>query len=155
MRTMLLAAAAAVVAMAACGRGADADSFVGVWEGTKTYLGQGGEPVGSAPGWTFEIVQDGLTSLRFVNGPAVVVTRPTEFTVGEIDYPPRASPGPLNHCAPTAQSITGGTGRLEANGVLHVDLFWNETCGGVTTARQAVFTMTRAQPPGDGAGSLL
>jgi hypothetical protein len=152
MRRRILAVA--VVAFAACGSDAETESFVGVWEGTKTYLGQDGEPVGSA-GWTFEIVQDGLMSLRFVNGPAVVVVRPTEFTVGEIEYPPRASPGPLGHCAPTAQSITGGTGRLDAHGVLHVDLFWNETCGGVTTARRAVFTMIRAHPSGDGAGSLL
>lgn len=146
--------ALAFVALAACGSDAETGTFVGVWEGTKTYLGQSGEPVGSA-GWTFEIVQDGLTSLRFVNGPAVVVTRPTEFTIGEIDYPPRASPGPLGHCAPTAQSITGGTGRLDAHGVLHVDLLWNETCGGVTTARRAFFTMTRAQPSGNGERSLL
>ena len=101
------------------------------------------------------IVQDGVTSLRFVNGPAVVVTTPTEFTIGEIDYPPRASPGPLGHCAPTAQSITGGTGSVDAHGVLHVDLLWNETCGGVTTARRALFTMTRAQPSGNGERSLL
>ena len=155
MRTRVLAVAA--ITLLACGGEKDIDTsaLVGEWEGTKTFLDQNGETVGSAPGWRFQIVQDGLMFLRFVNGPKVVLASPTEFTISKFDYPPQAMNAPGGNCSPTEQSITGGTGTLEADGVLHVDLFWDHTCGGVTTHRRATFTMTRVGTAGTVGGSLL